>query len=159
MVGVTAMKKALDMRAHAEVERLKQISGRAQAHVDERADPAKLNPDWREAFRAKASRVTSDDMQEVWAKVLAAEINERGSISIQTINILANMNRSDAQSFASICRFTWRGKSGGNSHVVLFDDLEDVPRHTSRYFPKCVAFWRRCSGQAYSVAVVPPKSD
>ena len=232
MVGVTAMIKALDMPAHAEVERLKQISGRAQAHVDERADPAKLNPDWREAFRAKASRVTSDDMQEVWAKVLAAEINERGSISIQTINILANMNRSDAQSFASICRFTWRGKSGGNSHVVLFDDvgpalrvltdheslglvalpqhgyrrsalrsdtlvfrdktevhfspvsgdefhipmgkvmftpagrelvsivdLEDVPRHTSRYFPKCVAFWRRGSGQAYSVAVVPPKSD
>ena len=50
--------------------------------VDENADPAKLDLDWREAL-----------------------------------------------SFASICRFTWRGKSGGNSHVVLFDDVEDVPRH------------------------------
>lgn len=217
------------MPAHAEIARLKQICDRAQAHVDERADPAKLDPDWREAFRAKASRIASDDMQEVWARVLAAEINEGGSISLQTVNILANMNRSDAQSFASICRFTWRGKSGGNSHVVLFDDvgpairvltdqeslglvalpqhgyrrsalrsdtlvfhdrtevhftpvtagefhipmgkvmftragrelasivaLEDVTRVIPRYFPKCVAFWRRGSGQAYEVAVVPP---
>lgn len=214
----------------ADVERLKQICDRAQAHVDEHADPAKLDPDWREAFRTKASGITSDDMQEVWARVLATEINEGGSFSLQTVNILANMNQSDAQSFALICRFTWREKSGGRPHVVLFDDvgpalailtdleslglvaqqayrrsafrsdtlvfhdktevhftsvtggefhipmgkvmftragkelasivdLEEAPRRISRYFPNCVAFWRRRSGQAYEVAVVPPKLD
>ena len=44
-------------------------------------------------------------MQALWARVLAGEANKPGSYSKRTVNLMATLDKDDAQQFASLCRF------------------------------------------------------
>jgi hypothetical protein len=48
-------------------------------------------------------------MQQLWAKVLAGEANTPGTFSKRTINLLASLDKSDAERFQAVCRFNWGG--------------------------------------------------
>lgn len=51
---------------------------------------------------------STDEMQSVWANLLAGEFSKPGSFSKQTINIVGNMESKDAHAFAGVCRFVWQ---------------------------------------------------
>lgn len=120
--GIEAMEKGRMMRREADgsgdiaerlqrmetirkVDRLAAIGEKAAPHLNDDADPEGVDPNWRESFIAKASLIADSDMQEVWGRILASEINDQGSFSIQTVAIVANMGRQDAELFAKLCRY------------------------------------------------------
>ena len=90
-----------------EKDRVLSIAAKASEDLKDHVDLDRVDLDWREAFLANAARITSKQMQDVWARLLAFEINDPGSFSIQTVNIVANIGRRDAQLFANLCRFAW----------------------------------------------------
>lgn len=47
-----------------------------------------ISPDWFMNYREKASLVSNEDLQYLWATILSGEVNSPGKYSLQTLNIL-----------------------------------------------------------------------
>ena len=86
------------------VDNLAQIVARA-----ERALPSGQVPDvepdmpWTSSFSNAAQDISDNDMQELWARVLAGEVGAPGSTSIRTLNVLHNLDQSTARLFRRLC--------------------------------------------------------
>ena len=46
-------------------------------------------------------------MQHLWAHILAGEANNPGSFSRKTVNLVADLDKRDAQLFVNLCCFVW----------------------------------------------------
>ena len=75
--------------------------------LSESSHPQEMGNDWVANFFDKCRIISDDEMQMLWAKVLAGEANSPGSFSKRTVNSLASLDKTDAQSFTSLCRFGW----------------------------------------------------
>ena len=60
-------------------------------------------------------------MQDIWARILAGEANVPGTFSRKTVNILADMDKSDAELFTTLCCFSW-GFPDGPAPLVFERD-------------------------------------
>lgn len=59
--------------------------------------------DWTARFFNDVQDVSSNEMQSLWAKVLAGEVERAGSTSIRTLGILKNLHQSTARLFRKFC--------------------------------------------------------
>lgn len=59
--------------------------------------------DWTARFFGEVQDVSSADMQALWAKILAGEVERAGSTSIRTLGILRDLDRSAARLFERLC--------------------------------------------------------
>lgn len=59
--------------------------------------------DWTARFFDDVQDVSSEDMQTLWAKVLAGEVERPGSTSIRTLSVLRNLDQSIARLFQDLC--------------------------------------------------------
>lgn len=64
--------------------------------------------DWFFRFYKYSNCISSDDMQEIWASILAREVSKPGSISISLLHSLSVMSKEQAQLFCNISRFALR---------------------------------------------------
>ena len=61
-----------------------------------------VDPDWAARFFADVQDVTSEHMQQIWAKILAGEVETPGRTSLHTLSILKNMTQRNAESFENL---------------------------------------------------------
>ena len=80
-----------------------------------------IDHDWTARFFADVQDVSSEKMQQVWAKILAGEVETPGRTSMQTLSILRNMSQRDAELFERIANFVIDG------FVLDHDSTERVP--------------------------------
>lgn len=86
------------------VNNLAQIVARA-----ERALPPGQVPDvepdmaWTSSYSEAAQDISDEEMQEMWARVLAGEVASQGSTSVKTLDVLRNLDQSIAQHFRRLC--------------------------------------------------------
>ena len=59
--------------------------------------------DWTARFFSDVQDVSSEQMQAIWAKILAGEVAKPGSTSIRTLSILKNLNQDIASLFTKFC--------------------------------------------------------
>ncbi len=59
--------------------------------------------DWTARFFNDVQDVSSEEMQALWAKVLAGEVERTGSTSIRTLGILKNLDKATANLFRNLC--------------------------------------------------------
>ena len=59
--------------------------------------------DWTARFFSDVQDVSSEEMQSLWAKVLAGEVERSGTTSIRTLSILRNLDQTTAQLFTKFC--------------------------------------------------------
>ena len=59
--------------------------------------------DWTARFFTDVQDVSSEEMQVLWARVLAGEVKKPGSASIKTLSILKSLDRSTAALFRRLC--------------------------------------------------------
>ena len=64
---------------------------------------SKADLDWTARFFNDVQDVSSEDMQLLWAKVLAGEVERTGSMSIRTLGILKNIDQATASLFKRFC--------------------------------------------------------
>ena len=64
------------------------------------------DPDWTARFFNEAQDVSSEEMQVLWAKVLAGEVERPGSTSLRTLSILRDLNSDAATVFQRLCSLT-----------------------------------------------------
>jgi hypothetical protein len=99
-------------------ENIEAITMGAVPYLEKHAEPEVIPEDWLVHFFER-SRLTSDvDMQLLWSRLLAGEANSSGSFSRRTIDLLATIEKRDAELLAQLYKT-----------VVIFRDYkseEDV---------------------------------
>ena len=85
---------------------------------DKEVKDHKVDHDWTARFFSDVQDVSSEQMQALWAKILAGEVTKPGSTSTRTLSILRNLNQDAADLFAKFCCMC---VYIGNDDVQLFD--------------------------------------
>ena len=99
-------------------QNMEQITQKAIPKLSEDSTPERLDDDWIANFFDKSRLVSDEEMQELWASVLSTESNRPGSYARRTVNLISDLDKSDAQLFAALCAFGW---SVGNVVPLVFD--------------------------------------
>ena len=86
---------------------MENILVKALPQVEEAAKPEAVEDDWVVNFFDKSRIVSNNQMQELWARVLAGEANSPGSFSKRAVNLLSDLDKSDAELFTRLCGFVW----------------------------------------------------
>ena len=87
---------------------IERITHQAIPHLNEDSEPDKIEDDFLRNFFDKCRTISDQQMQDIWARILAGEANLPGTFSRKTVNILSDMDKSDAELFTTLCSFAWR---------------------------------------------------
>ncbi|MBA7591763.1 hypothetical protein ES708_33926 [subsurface metagenome] len=86
-------------------ENIESITEKAIPQLDDSSNPQNMENDWIANFFDKCRIVSDEEMQVLWAKVLASEANSPGTYSKRTVNSLGSLDKRDAQLFTTLCGF------------------------------------------------------
>jgi hypothetical protein len=86
---------------------IESITSKAIPLLGDSADPERVENDWIVNFFDKGRLISDDEMQLLWAKILAGEANAPGKFSKRTVNSLASLDSSDAAQFCKLCGTCW----------------------------------------------------
>ena len=75
----------------------------AEQLVNKTVPNSEPDHDWTARFFNEVQDVSSEEMQALWAKVLAGQVERPGSTSIRTLGILRNLEQSTASLFRLFC--------------------------------------------------------
>ena len=104
------------------------------AEKELQADPATPSPekpedDWLFRWRECAAGVSSDELQQIWGKVLAGEVKSPGRFSMRALEFLRNLSQAEAQAIERVSPFVvdgviYRGDDSAlESEGIKFSDL------------------------------------
>jgi hypothetical protein len=117
-----AMHRFVEEEANRQ-ENMEEITKKSIPLLEEQSDPAKMEDDWVTNFFDKSRIVSDEDMQALWANVLAGEANKPGSFSRRTVNLLSDLDKRDAELFQNLCRFGW---VVGEFTPLIFDSQASI---------------------------------
>ena len=80
------------------------------------------DPDWTARFFNDVQDVSSKELQRIWSKILAGEVETPGRTSLRTLSILKNMSRKHAEIFSTLSRYV----INNSIHEESFSSLTDV---------------------------------
>lgn len=86
-------------------DNIESITNMALPQLLSDADPEQIDDDWVVNFFEKCRIISNHEMQRLWAKILAGEANSPGTFSKKTVNILSDIDKSDAEYFTLLCRY------------------------------------------------------
>ncbi len=95
------------------------ITRKALPEVTEQAKPDQIEDDWITHFFDKCRLISDNEMQNLWAKILAGQANSPGKFSKRTIEILSNLEKIDAMLFSKLCSFAF--SIGGYFYPLIYD--------------------------------------
>ena len=80
------------------------VVGRAAVDLEDKEVPeTEPDHDWAARFFTEVQDVSSEEMQVLWAKVLAGEVERPGSTSVRTLGLLRDLDLGTAGLFAKFC--------------------------------------------------------
>lgn len=91
-----------------------------------------IDIDWATRFFNVAKEISSDEMQHIWGKILAGEIEKPGSFSMRTLDVIRNISQKEAYTFQKIAPFVIQAgdnlfltseSSICNKYGISFNDL------------------------------------
>lgn len=101
-----AMNRFVEEQA-SQQENMEEITKKALPHLKDESNASRIEDDWVTNFFDKSRIVSDNDMQCLWARVLAGESNLPGTYSKRTVNFLGDFSKIDAKVFESLCRYGW----------------------------------------------------
>lgn len=88
-------------RESRKMNNVRQIVDQAKTQFSEREQVSSepVNQDWQNRFFSIVEDVSDEEMQKLWAQILAGEIKRPKSYSMRTLDTLRNMTKEDAELF------------------------------------------------------------
>ena len=77
--------------------------------MPEQVPDTPVDHDWAARFFDNAKDVSNEEMQKLWAKLLAGEVERPGSASLRTLSILREMTQKEAELFARAVNYIFSG--------------------------------------------------
>lgn len=103
--------------AAQEMRRQKNIDSIVAKSVEEMGDEASdepVDPDWMSRFFSDAADVSDEQMQTLWARLLAGEVAQPCRFSRRTLSILKEMSATDADRLQRVSKLVWETGNGGS---------------------------------------------
>ena len=110
---------------------MEDIISEAEPHLNQDANPDVMDDDWIANLFDKCRIVSDEEMQSLWARVLATEANAPGTLSKRTVNLLSDFDKSDAALFTKLCGFCW---NIGYIVPLVFDEQMEIYNRHELYF-------------------------
>ena len=93
-----------------EITKLKNFINTVNFAAEELEDTSEFSEDpidfdWLMRFFDAVGNISNENLQRLWAKVLAGETKEPGSVSLRTFDILRNMSQKEAEIFNELCKY------------------------------------------------------
>lgn len=109
-------KRAAARFVHQETQRqfnIENIADKACDLLKDVTDCSKepISDDWMSRFIIAAQDVSDEDVQNMWAKILAGEIQRPGKFSMRTLDVLRNLSKKEAEEFKEILPYIIRAAS------------------------------------------------
>jgi hypothetical protein len=84
-------------------EEIEQTALDGSTPAEETTQP--VDSDWLYRWKERAERVSIEEMQRLWAKILAGEIGCPGSYSLRTLELLFSLTRGEAKLITEAAKF------------------------------------------------------
>ena len=126
MPALTAehVSEALQFQQERRLRNIEAIATVAAAELgDETVAGEDADPDWIARFFGEAQEVSSAEMQQLWARMLAGEVRQPGTSSIRTLDILRNLDPRVASTFKRLCSLSSGLALMGNIQMTSALDL------------------------------------
>jgi hypothetical protein len=104
-------------------ENIENITSKAIPNLSSESKPDQIEKDWLTHFFYRSRLVSDQEMQSLWSKILAGQANSPGKFSKRTVDIVATLDKADAQLFTQFCTFVWM--IGGPTAMIL-EEQHDV---------------------------------
>jgi Protein of unknown function (DUF2806) len=122
--------KAMDLEARTrerilarEAKRQKNIEAileKTEKELPETASEEPVAEDWTARFFDECKDVGNEELQRLWAKLLAGEIERPGSFSLRTLALVKVLRKEDADLFTRFCSCCWM--IGGSMSSLVFEN-------------------------------------
>jgi Protein of unknown function (DUF2806) len=110
-IKITELQRRAMTRLIAEEARkqnnIESITAKALPQLESGAKPENVEDDWIANFFDECRLISDEEMQRLWAKVLAGEANSPGKFSKRTVDLLGSLDKSDAALFTQLCSFNF----------------------------------------------------
>lgn len=88
---------------------IESIVDKAIQQLPDHVSDEEVDEDWVFQFFNYCQDVSNEQMQELWACLLAGEVAEPGSYSLRTLNIVRMLRQDDATLFELMSNYVWNG--------------------------------------------------
>lgn len=91
---------------HQELNRQKnieEIADKVLNYLGESVSEISPEKDWSDRFFNRAQDVSNEELQDVWAKILAEELTSPGKTHLKTLDVLSNLGKTEAIYFNTAC--------------------------------------------------------
>lgn len=115
--------QAQEERRQLNVENI--VGQAAQNLIDEELPAEEVSSDWSARFIRESEDISDENMQALWAKILAGEIKRPGSYSVRTLNVLKNLAVGEAEIFTKYAdRIVTQGPQ---VFIAILNGSYDIP--------------------------------
>lgn len=114
----------IDQISDVAAEELK--SERSSSASDKATEAPPISEDWLNAFEDEAARMSSEQMQLLFGRILAGEIRKPSSFSIKTIKVMAQLDNRAATLFQTLCSLAVSLRAVNTDGDFLVDDFRVV---------------------------------
>lgn len=109
-VSTTIGERALDTLIAREINKQinsEEILSQALEYINhQNISDEDVDEDWLDRFFQSASNISSKELQLIWSKILANEIERPSNYSLRTLDILKNMSKKEAELFKNFTNIT-----------------------------------------------------
>ena len=113
-------------------EVIESIIGQARQLLPVAVSEEPVSEDWMVQFFECAKDVGDQEMQALWAKILAGEVTAPGKYSRRTLEVLKTLDRQDAVAFTQYCSVSFR-HSVGSHFTFQTQTTQDCLGQLSQY--------------------------
>ncbi len=103
---------------------IEQITQKAFPQITDDAKPDLVENDWVTHFLEKCRLISDEDLQKIWAKLLAGQMNKPGKFSKRSIDWLAAASKHDAETLVKLRNIVC--EINGISEAIQFEHHESV---------------------------------
>ena len=99
--------KRMEYKNLKEQQNLERITSLAAADLMSKEDVSEeeVDEDWASRFFNYAKEVSNEDLQNIWSKILAGEVERPNSFSLRTLEVLRNLSQNEAKIFAKVAKY------------------------------------------------------
>lgn len=107
VVEETQIQKRLDHQEHKRQRNMRAIvSAAVEEAGSDRPPDEDVDDDWTARFFDHAKDVSNEEVQKLWAQVLAGEVRNPGRFPVRTLDVLRNLSPAEARAIAAVAPFT-----------------------------------------------------
>lgn len=107
-------------------QNIEAITKQAIKELPESVSEKPVDEDWVAQFFNHCQDISNEQMQSIWAKLLAGEVAKPGSFSLRTLALIRVMGKDDANLFTRFCSIVWQTEPGLKGLTPLILDLEKI---------------------------------